>query len=79
LNGNVIANRGFINHVGFPNSQGKYVLNANYTALWGATQSLGQLVAMIIMSPISDAIGRKMTMYILWVILAAVRMNLNFQ
>ncbi|KAM5353514.1 hypothetical protein ACJ41O_000164 [Fusarium nematophilum] len=70
LNGNVIANKGFIDHVGFPNDEGKKVLNANYTALWGAMQSLGQLVAMVFMSPISDAIGRKMTMYTLWVILA---------
>ncbi|KAI8657187.1 MFS domain-containing protein [Fusarium keratoplasticum] len=70
LNGNVIANKGFIKHVGFVNEEGKSVLNANYTALWGAMQSLGQLVAMVFMSPISDAIGRKMTLYTLWVILA---------
>ncbi|RSL48990.1 hypothetical protein CEP54_012648 [Fusarium duplospermum] len=70
LNGNVIANKGFIKHVGFVNAEGKSVLNANYTALWGAMQSLGQLVAMVFMSPISDAIGRKMTLYTLWVILA---------
>ncbi|KAF5012333.1 hypothetical protein FDECE_1560 [Fusarium decemcellulare] len=48
LNGNVIANKGFIEHVGFVNDEGKSVLNANYTALWGAMQSLGQLVAMSI-------------------------------
>lgn len=72
LNGNVIANKGFVKHVGVINSQGKHVLNANHTALWGAMQSLGQLVAMVFMSPISDAIGRKMTMYVLWVILAGV-------
>ncbi|KAL2676510.1 hypothetical protein Neosp_010270 [[Neocosmospora] mangrovei] len=70
LNGNVIANKGFIKHIGFLNKEGKSVLNANHTALWGAMQSLGQLVAMVFMSPISDAIGRKMTLYTLWVILA---------
>ncbi|KAL4867811.1 hypothetical protein BDV12DRAFT_209528 [Aspergillus spectabilis] len=71
LNGNVIANKGFIRHIGHPDSEGEYVLNANHTSLWGAMQSLGQLVAMIFISPVSDAIGRKMTMYVLWVILAA--------
>ncbi|KAF4980631.1 hypothetical protein FZEAL_3380 [Fusarium zealandicum] len=70
LNGNVIANKGFIRHVGFANDEGESVLNANYTALWGAMQSLGQLVAMVFMSLISDAIGRKRTMYTLWIILA---------
>ena len=70
--GNVIANRGFINHFGFHNEQGTYVLKAQYTALWGAMQSLGQLVGMVLLNPVSDRIGRKMTMYLLWVILAAV-------
>ncbi|KAL4878200.1 MFS general substrate transporter [Aspergillus karnatakaensis] len=71
LNGNVIANKGFIRHIGHLDGEGEYVLNANHTSLWGAMQSLGQLVAMIGISPVSDAIGRKMTMYVLWVILAA--------
>ncbi|KPM41346.1 hypothetical protein AK830_g5203 [Neonectria ditissima] len=70
LNGNVIANKGFIKHVGFINDEGESVLNANHTALWGAMQSLGQLVAMVAMSPISDSVGRKMTLYTLWIILA---------
>ncbi|KAM0547260.1 hypothetical protein ACHAPJ_010522 [Fusarium lateritium] len=70
LNGNVIANKGFIKHIGLVNAEGEHVLNADHTALWGAMQSLGQLVAMVFMSPISDSIGRKMTLYILWVILA---------
>ncbi|KAG4436677.1 hypothetical protein IFR05_007856 [Cadophora sp. M221] len=71
LNGNIIANRGFINHFGFPNAAGKHTLDANYTALWGALQSLGQLIGMVLLNPVSDKIGRKMTMYLLWIILAA--------
>lgn len=70
--GNVIANSGFTRHFGFPNRDGKYVLHANYTALWGAMQSLGQLVGMILLNPVSDRIGRKMTMYLLWLLLASV-------
>lgn len=72
LNGNIIANRGFINHFGFPDATGKYTLIAKYTALWGALQSLGQLIGMVLLNPVSDKIGRKMTMYLLWVILAGV-------
>ncbi|KAI9151333.1 sugar transporter [Paramyrothecium foliicola] len=68
---NVIANQGFISHVGFPNEDGEYMLNANYTALWGALQSLGQLIGMLSLNVVSDKIGRKMTLYVLWVILAA--------
>lgn len=47
LNGGIIANAGFVRHVGFPNAQGVYALNANYTSLWGAMQSLGQMIAMV--------------------------------
>lgn len=70
--GNIIANQGFINHVGFMTDDGEIHLKANYTALWGAMQSLGQLVGMVLMNPISDIVGRKMTLYALWVVLAAV-------
>lgn len=68
--GNVIANQGFIQHLGFQNSQGRWYLKAQYTALWGAMQSLGQLIGMLLLNPISDRIGRKATLYVLWVILA---------
>ncbi|RSM15147.1 hypothetical protein CDV31_005081 [Fusarium ambrosium] len=71
LNGNIIANQGFINHVGFQNDEGEYVLKAQYTALWGALQSLGQIIGMLSLNPVSDRIGRKQTLYVLWVILAA--------
>lgn len=72
LNGSIIANLGFTRKIGFPNAQGKYALNANYTSLWGAVQSLGQLLAMIFINPISDRVGRKYTLYSLWVVLCAV-------
>ncbi|PSN71411.1 MFS general substrate transporter [Corynespora cassiicola Philippines] len=71
LNGNVIANQGFIQHLGFQNAEGEWYLKAHYTALWGAMQSLGQLIGMVLLNPISDRIGRKMTLYVLWILLAA--------
>lgn len=70
LNGNVIANQGFIQKLGFQNSEGKWYLNAQYTALWGAMQSLGQLLGMLFLNPISDRIGRKWTLYVLWLLCA---------
>ncbi|KAL2279875.1 hypothetical protein FJTKL_13044 [Diaporthe vaccinii] len=33
-------------------------------------QSLGQLIGMLLLNPISDRIGRKVTLYVLWVLLA---------
>lgn len=75
LPGNVIANVGFIRQVGFQNAEGEYYLNANYTALWGAMQSLGQLIGMVILNPISDRIGRKVTLYVLWTVLLAVSLR----
>ncbi|KAL7940835.1 general substrate transporter [Trichoderma barbatum] len=70
LNGNVIANQGFINHIGVPGPNNTFVLNAQHTALWGAMQSLGQFIGMVFLNPISDRIGRKMTLYMLWIIIA---------
>lgn len=32
-------------------------------------QSLGQLIGMLLLNPISDRIGRKVTLYVLWVLL----------
>ncbi|OWZ61036.1 hypothetical protein AYX15_06740 [Cryptococcus neoformans] len=70
LNGNIIANTGFINRVGQLDPEtGKYVLTSSSTALWGALQSLGQLTGMVLLNPVSDKIGRKMTLYLLWCIL----------
>lgn len=34
-------------------------------------QSLGQLIGMLLLNPISDRIGRKVTLYVLWVLLAS--------
>lgn len=48
------------------------MLKAQYTALWGALQSLGQIIGMLSLNPVSDRIGRKQTLYVLWVMLAAV-------
>ncbi|ODO00044.1 hypothetical protein I350_06667 [Cryptococcus amylolentus CBS 6273] len=70
LNGNIIANTGFIEHVGQMNpTTGAYALTTSMTALWGALQSLGQIVGMVLLNPVSDKIGRKMTLYLLWCIL----------
>ena len=54
------------------------MLNPQHTALWGAMQSLGQIIGMVGLSPISDRIGRKMTLYVLWLILAAVSWEFIF-
>jgi len=51
---------------------GAYALKPGNTALWGAMQSLGQLIAMIFINPISDKLGRKYTLYFLWLILCGV-------
>ena len=63
--------------MGFRNAHGVFTLNAQHTALWGAMQSLGQLVGMVLLNPVSDRIGRKMTMYMLWIILAVVSCYLH--
>ncbi|WRT68753.1 uncharacterized protein IL334_005733 [Kwoniella shivajii] len=70
LNGNIIANAGFVKQVGVQDPKTlKYALKPQSTAIWGALQSLGQLVGMVLLNPVSDRIGRKMTLYLLWTIL----------
>ncbi|KAK6909183.1 sugar transporter [Kwoniella mangroviensis CBS 8886] len=71
LNGNIIANPGFVNRVGEENAAGKIALTTHATATWGAVQSLGQLVGMWLLTPVSDRIGRKYMLYLLWLILFA--------
>lgn len=58
--------------MGTTDDKGKYVINANHNALWDALQSLGQMIAMVGMNPISDRIGRKWTLYTLWMVLCSV-------
>ncbi|WWC91994.1 uncharacterized protein L201_006948 [Kwoniella dendrophila CBS 6074] len=71
LNGNIIANPGFVTRVGEKNAAGKIALTTHATATWGAVQSLGQLVGMWLLTPISDKIGRKYMLYVLWSMLFA--------
>lgn len=40
--------------------------------IWADWNSLGQMIAMIGLNPISDRIGRKWTLYTLWCILFGV-------
>ncbi|WVF67376.1 hypothetical protein IAT40_002131 [Kwoniella sp. CBS 6097] len=69
LNGNIIANPGFVARVGEPNAAGKIALTTHATATWGALQSFGQLIGMWLLTPVSDRIGRKYMLYLLWLIL----------
>lgn len=64
----MIANQGFIQRVGYDTGNGEYVISGSHLALFGAMQSFGQLIGMISMNPISDTIGRKTTLYALWVL-----------
>ena len=73
LNGNIIANLGFVRKIGRQNATGVYALAPNHTAIWGAMQSLGQLIAMVFINPLSDTFGRKYTLYFLWFVLLGVR------
>lgn len=72
LNGNIIANLGFVRRIGRPNAAGVYALDPDHTAIWGAMQSLGQLIAMVFVNPLSDTFGRKYTLYFLWLVLLGV-------
>jgi MFS family permease len=61
-----------VRRIGSPNAAGVYALSPQHTAIWGAMQSLGQLIAMVTINPLSDRLGRKYTLYALWLVLLGV-------
>ncbi|WVF71848.1 hypothetical protein IAT40_006657 [Kwoniella sp. CBS 6097] len=67
LNGGIISNKGFVRQfgTGHPAIEGKYV------SAWGGIQSAGQTIGQIFLQYATEALGRKVAMYIIWMVLVA--------
>ncbi|KAJ5946930.1 hypothetical protein N7454_003769 [Penicillium verhagenii] len=64
LNGGVVSNKGFIAQFASP---GTKIINGHYVSAWGGIQSAGQTVGQILLQYITEAYGRKVALYTIWV------------
>jgi MFS family permease len=70
MNGNIIANPGFVKQFATKvNAAGTPYLEAPVLSAWSAIQSVGQIIGMISLAFITDRFGRKIAMYWYWIIL----------
>lgn len=58
--------------MGRTGTDGIKVINSNHIVVWGALQSIGEMVGMVSLTPVSDHYGRKTTMIVIWFILVGV-------
>lgn len=71
MNGNVIANPGFVRQFSTAiNDEGEPVLASPVLSAWSSIMSVGQIIGMTTLPFLSDRFGRKVAMYWYWFILA---------
>ena len=71
MNSGIVANKGFVHQFAtVPTSDGSMVLASPVLAGWSSIQSVGQIIGMVSLSFVSSRFGRKVAMYIYWLILA---------
>ncbi|KAH8691383.1 hexose transporter [Talaromyces proteolyticus] len=66
LNGGVVSNKGFIRQMAAP---GTKIIQGTYVSAWGGIQSAGQTVGQILLQYATEAFGRKIALYIIWLTL----------
>ncbi|KAJ6024835.1 hypothetical protein N7540_005632 [Penicillium herquei] len=64
LNGGVVSNKGFIAQFANP---GQSAIDGKYVSAWGGIQSTGQTIGQILLQYVTEAYGRKMAIYVIWV------------
>ncbi|WRT67474.1 uncharacterized protein IL334_004446 [Kwoniella shivajii] len=68
LNGGIVSNKGFI---AIMPHDAKGAILGTYVSSWGGIQSAGQTIGQIFLQYATDALGRKVALYILWLCLVA--------
>ncbi|KAF9889038.1 hypothetical protein FE257_008015 [Aspergillus nanangensis] len=66
LNGGIVSNKGFIRQIAGP---GTTIIGGKYVSAWGGIQSAGQTIGQILLQYATEAFGRKIALYIIWVTL----------
>ncbi|KAJ3530958.1 hypothetical protein NM208_g9091 [Fusarium decemcellulare] len=68
LNGGIVSNKGFIRQF---STAGTTIIAGKYISAWGGIQSAGQTIGQVLLQYVTERLGRKAAMAIIWVILAA--------
>ncbi|KAH7339191.1 general substrate transporter [Pyrenochaeta sp. MPI-SDFR-AT-0127] len=68
LNGGIVANKGFIRQMASP---GTKVIKGKYISAWGGIQSAGQFVGQVLLQYATERYGRKIALYIIWIMFVA--------
>ncbi|KAJ5820027.1 hypothetical protein N7474_005618 [Penicillium riverlandense] len=64
LNGGIVSNKGFIGQMA---TAGTTIIESKYVSAWGGIQSAGQAVGQILLQYATEAYGRKVALYIIFV------------
>ncbi|KPM35801.1 hypothetical protein AK830_g10785 [Neonectria ditissima] len=68
LNGGIVSNKGFIQQMA---SEGTTIIQGKYISAWGGIQSAGQTIGQILLQFATERFGRKVALYIIWLVLVA--------
>ncbi|KAH7093519.1 general substrate transporter [Paraphoma chrysanthemicola] len=68
LNGGIVSNKGFIRQMATP---GTKVIKGKYISAWGGIQSAGQFVGQVTLPYATERYGRKVALYIIWIMFVA--------
>ncbi|KAK7415760.1 hypothetical protein QQX98_005673 [Neonectria punicea] len=68
LNGGIVSNKGFIQQMA---SEGTTIIEGKYISAWGGIQSAGQTIGQILLQFATERFGRKVALYIIWLVLVA--------
>ena len=70
MNGNILANQGFINQ--FSDAADTKILDAQWVSAWGGGFAGALFLGQVVMVFANDRLGRKIGLWITWVIMASV-------
>ncbi|KAF7553525.1 hypothetical protein G7Z17_g3531 [Cylindrodendrum hubeiense] len=66
LNGGIVSNKGFIQQFA---SEGTTIIAGKYISAWGGIQSAGQTIGQVLLQFATEKFGRKVALYIIWLIM----------
>ena len=69
LNGSIVSATSFTHQMNGPNATKSY---APYVSAWGGIQSAGQSIGQVTLPFAIERFGRKIALYIIWIVLTAV-------